>query len=142
MEIDREIKEDLMQCWSYAPQNERYAFERLLNHILDEPQSRLNHLTIGSFRRIINLNESDLNNEKLLKIALYLVNKPQLLEVGYELIEDDEAWPLEISDVTEARKTGWLAHPDDGHPVYNYQERVTLYFAQSQYLIKLKKGFR
>lgn len=138
MSDTQDIKAKYTECWNYAPRNEQQAFVSLIDHIFSEPPTRLNHLTFASFRRVINISRIELDDAALLKLIFHLVNQSQLLNIGYEIIEEDESLPVDLESIQEAKAQGWLNHPEDGHRIYNYEDRVSLYFSQSDNLLSLK----
>lgn len=133
------IRKSLLEYWSVGvSESEVTAYTRILDHILTEPCSNLEHLAFSSFVRIVN--DSDVSREVLLKLVFHLINVAHLLDLKYEYIDDDEAcFPLSNENIRSAKLLGYLLHPETGEEIYDYSENVFMYFVPAQKLRDIKE---
>lgn len=134
MSNKQQVYDELLYCWESSP-DEHLAYTRLLNHVFEQPKSNLKHIPFASFRRVVAAPMMD--DETLLNLVFHLVNRGRLLEVHYELIEDDNCYEITLEELGEAEQSGWLAHPETGEIVPSYKEQVFMYFKCSSYLSSL-----
>lgn len=122
------IINQIYEDWGNNPQSQICI--SLLNYLLGIPTDRQCHITFGSLKIVIDKNHTDV---ELLKAVQYLCgDRTKLLEINFELIEDEEnIFPLSKSEVKIAQKTGELIHPETGQIINNFEEKVFMYFEPS-----------
>lgn len=121
---------DYSKCWEPGSQ-ERAASERLLSHLLTQPLFNLNHISFTVLRRVMG---EELQDADIFTLALNIASRSSLLELKYELIDDEESVDVDILDVIDARKTGVLHHPNTGKVVDDYASKLFVYFKGTQKL--------
>ncbi|BDA76001.1 hypothetical protein CAL7716_101670 (plasmid) [Calothrix sp. PCC 7716] len=128
----KSLETQIYEDWGSNPESEICI--ALLNYLLRIPMDRSCHITFGSLKIAINNEHTDV---ELLKAVQYLCgDRTKLLEVNFELIENEEnIFSLSKSDVAAARKTGMLIHPETGEIIEDFEEKVFMYFEPS-YLVK------
>lgn len=88
-------------------------------------------MTYGGIRQIVGNSYSD---AEILSSVQYLCGeRVHLLDVGFELIEEDNYIPIESDEMRVAQKTGKLLHPETGQLLENYEDHVFLYFSSSEF---------
>lgn len=123
-QLINQIHED----WAKEPQSQICL--SIFDFLLRLPMDRPLHLTYGRLRSTIGQSYED--REILLAIQYLTGDRTQLLELHYELIdEDDTPYPLDDDLVRLAQETGELFHPETGDIVNNYKDKVFLYFTPS-----------
>jgi len=124
----KEIEKQIYEDWGSNPQSEICI--AILGYLLRVPTNNLQHITYGSFRKVIGTNYSD--NDLIQAIQYLCGDYINLLEAKFELIEnDDNIFALSDDEVSLAQKTGMLIHPDTGEVVNNFKEKVFMYFKPS-----------
>lgn len=131
MELSKElIMAQISEDWGLLPQSEICV--ALLNYLIHLPKNKDYHITFGSLKIVIGNKYTDID---LLKSVQYLCgDRIQLLDINFELLEDEEFFPLSKSDVSDAKKTGELVHPQTGEIVEDYEEKVFMYFTPSSFI--------
>lgn len=131
MELSKElIMAQIYEDWGLLPQSEICV--ALLNYLIHLPKNKDYHITFGSLKIVIGNKYTDID---LLKSVQYLCgDRIQLLDINFELLEDEEFFPLSKSDVSDAKKTGELVHPQTGEIVEDYEEKVFMYFTPSSFI--------
>ena len=131
--ILRQINED----WGETPQSKLCA--TILDYLLQFPANQLAHITYGRLRNIISTHYKD--SDLLLAIQYLIGDGTKLLEVGFELIEEDDSfpYPLANSEVKLAKETGELYHPETGEIVDDYESKVFMYFKPSYLFESISK---
>ena len=123
-QLIKQINED----WAEEPQSDICL--SILDLLLKLPTDKPSHLTYGRLRNTISQSYAD--RELLLAVQYLTGDRTQLLELHYELIdEDDIPYPLDDDSVRLAQETGELFHPETGDIVNNYKDKVVLYFMPS-----------
>lgn len=132
MELSKElIMTQIYEDWGDSPQSEICV--ALLNYLIHLSIDKQYHITFGSLKIVIG---NKYTNVDLLKAVQYLCgDRIKLLDINFELLEDEEFFPLSKSDVSDAKKTGELVHPQTGEIVEDFEEKVFMYFVPSS-LIK------
>jgi predicted metallopeptidase len=101
----------------------------ILDYLINSRSPNSLYLTYGSLRRIIKIACED---SELLTAVQYLCgDKIHLLEVKFELIENDKHIEITDHEIIHARTTGQLIHPESGESIDNFEERVCMYFQPS-----------
>lgn len=123
-QLIKQINED----WAEEPQSKICL--SIFDFLLKLPTDRPLHLTYGKLRNTIGQSYAD--RELLLAVQYLTGDRTQLLELHYELIdEDDTPYPLDDDSVRLAQETGELFHPETGSIINNYKDKVFLYFTPS-----------
>jgi hypothetical protein len=119
------IIEQIYEDWGESPQSEICI--AVLNYLLSVPVHTLQHITYGSLRIVVG---SQYSNQDMLKAIQYLCGDCiNLLEAKFELIENDnDIFELSNDEVSLAKETGKLFHPETGELVSNFKEKVFMYF--------------
>ena len=105
----------------------------ILDYLLRSP--KLSHITYGSLRKVVG---DKYKNEDLLATIPYMTgDSTNLLEVNFELIVDDEIFPLSVSEVKIADRTKTLYNPETGELVENFEDKVFMYFSPSSLVKKI-----
>lgn len=105
----------------------------ILDYLLRSP--KLSHITYGSLRKVVG---DKYKNEDLLATIPYMTgDSTNLLEVNFELIVDDEIFPLAVSEVKIADRTKTLYNPETGELVENFEDKVFMYFSPSSLVKKI-----
>jgi len=128
MSSKSQLVEQIHEDWAEEPQSKICL--SILDLLLKLPTDKPSHLTYGRLRNTISQSYAD--RELLLAVQYLTGDRTQLLELHYELIdEDDIPYPLDDDSVRLAQETGELFHPETGDIVNNYKDKVVLYFMPS-----------
>lgn len=113
--------------WGVSPQSE--ICTSVLTYVTSTSMP-LSHVTYGSIREVVGKHFSD---QDIFSSLEYLCgDSVHLLEIGFELIEDENYIPVDIQAIQNARKTGELIHPDTGESIAEYEKKIYVYFQASQ----------
>lgn len=137
MDSKERILSQIHEDWGEKPQSKVCAL--ILEYLLQFPANQLAHITYGRLRNIIG---TQYKNSDLLVAIQYLIGEgTKLLEVGFELIEEDDSfpYPLANSEVNLANETGELYHPETGEIVNDYENKVFMYFKPSSLVKAISK---
>lgn len=108
---------------------------KVLEYLLNTP--KLCHITYGSIKIVINSNYTD---AEILKAVQYLCgDSTNLLETGFEFIENEEHYQISKDQVKFAQDTGIFVHPQTGEMIDNYKEKVFMYFKPSSLIKEISK---
>lgn len=132
-QILRQIRED----WGEKPQSKVCAL--ILDYLLRVPVKQLAHITYGRLRNVIDPKYDD--TDFLLAVQYLIGDRTKLLEVKFELMEDDDSFPCPLpdSEVKLAQETGELYHPETGEIVNDYEDKVFMYFKPSSLIEVINK---
>ena len=122
-----QIVEHIHHGWLQQPQSQlciaRFDFLRCSNI------QNLSHITYGSLRKVVG---KSYDNRDLLTAVQYLCgDRTHLLEAKFELIDNDNYFEISDDEMTEARETGQLLHPETGKLIRNFEDKVFIYFQPS-----------
>ncbi|MBD2167325.1 hypothetical protein H6G04_23320 [Calothrix membranacea FACHB-236] len=134
MKISKElIIKQIYEDWGDSLQSEICV--KLLDYLTQLPIDKQYHITFGSLKMVIG---NKYTNIDLLKSVQYLCgDRTKLLDINFELLEDEVFFKLSNSDVIDAKKTGELVHPETGDIVDDFEEKVFMYFVPSSLIKKL-----
>ncbi|MGD1942150.1 MAG: hypothetical protein ACFB0G_12635 [Leptolyngbyaceae cyanobacterium] len=119
--------------WGEQPQSDICI--AVLNYLVQSTME-LSHITYGSIGKIVGQDFSD--REVISSIEYLCGDSVRLLEIGFELIENDDYIPISKSEMRIARETGKLLHPEQGVLLENYEENVFLYFYPSELIKEIR----
>lgn len=108
--------------------DDRQPFIRLAQYFFAH-QKEIKHLTYSSIAQVAGITRPD----KLLQVTQYLSGeRVKLLRMKFELIIDDDIFPLDDETMYHAETTGDLIHPETGRRVDDYDRLVYPYFILSE----------
>lgn len=137
MDTKERILIQIHEDWGEKPQSKICAL--ILDYLLQFPVNQLAHIT---YSRLHDITGSKYGDQDLLLAIQYLIGDgTKLLEVGFELIEEDDSfpYPLANSEVKLAKETGELYHPETGEMVDDYESKVFMYFKPSSLFESISK---
>lgn len=125
-QIQNKISEDWAQSSLHF-----FVCNQIVEYISNNKHSDVQHLTIGSFRKLIS---RDIELHDVLDCLRYLTgSRIKLLRVGFEYIDDnEECYLLSKEEVKQAQTKGELVHPLTGELVPSPEEHIFLYYSPSQ----------
>lgn len=107
---------------------------KLFNYLIQLPIDKQHHITFGSLKIVIG---NKYTNIDLLQCIQYLCgDRINLLDTNFELLEDEEFFPLSKSEVSDAQRTGELVHPQTGEIIGDFEKKVFMYFVPSSLIKK------
>ena len=108
----------------------------LLDH-LSRTSRTIDHITYATLRRVVD-QANQFADEELLLAIKYLCGEPvHLLEMGFELIEDEQYIEIPKSEIKAATESGSLLHPETGELMQDFKNQVHVYFKPSELSKKL-----
>jgi hypothetical protein len=120
----QDILQKIVDDWGHTPQAE--ICTEIFKFLLRIELSQATHITYGSLRQVANTRAND---QKMMGAIQYLCgDRIPLLEAKFELIDDDGEFDLTNSDVSDARSSGGLIHPETGELVTDIEEKIFMYF--------------
>lgn len=131
MTSQRELIEQIKNDWSNTIQSKICI--AILNYLFHDKRKNISHITYATLRKVT----GDLyNDDDFMRAIQYLCgDRVKLLDVKFELIEDEKFFDISNIELKEAEETGELVHPETGELIKDYQEKVFLYF-QPSFLVK------
>lgn len=124
----QEIIRRILKDWGDTPQSEICI--SILGY-LSGVDSSTNHITYGHLRKVAAT--TPLLDQDLQAAIKYLCGeRVHLLDMGFELIENEKYIEISKSEMKEARETGTLLHPDTGELIENFEKDVFVYFKPSR----------
>ena len=121
-QVTRIIYED----WGGDPQSK--VCEKIVDYLVQNKTA--SHLTYGILRRILG---DGFTEFEILDSVQYLCGaRVNLLQPGFEFIDDSGIYPINTSELREAEKHGNLVHPFSGELVTDYKNNVCIYFEPSE----------
>ncbi len=121
------IMQQINDDWGSKPQS--LICIKILDYLLRIRSNNSFHITYGSLQRAI---EVAYEERELLKAIQYLCGeRTHLLEARFELIDNDDYFDISNSELTNARQTGQLIHPENGEIVSDFEDKVVMYFQPS-----------
>jgi len=127
----KELIEQIRSDWSTKIQSKICI--AILDYLFHDKRKNISHITYTTLRKVT----GDIyTNEDLMIAIQYLCgDRVKLLDVKFELIEDEQFFDISNIELKEAQETGELVHPETGELIKDYQEKVCLYF-QPSFLVK------
>jgi len=126
--IDR-IQEDLVSNESMLS-----ACLDIFAYLESQPKDNLRFITFAALSRAAKLE----GPTRILPVAQYLAgSRLHLLDTCYLLVDEDDEFDINADEVSEAKKTGVLYHPDDGEPVEDFENKLVVYFSLSKEAFEL-----
>lgn len=131
----QKIVDQIKNDWSTKIQSEICI--AILNYLFHDKSKNISHITYASLRKIT----GDIyDNEDLMTAIQYLSgDRVKLLDVKFELIENEQFFDISNIELKEARKTGELVHPETAELIKDYQEKVYVYFQPSSLVKNLQR---
>ncbi len=123
----QEIVKQIYEDWSLKPQSKICI--AILDYLIRNNTKPLSHITYGSLRKMVG--EDHDNHDMLLAIQYLCGDRTHLLEAKFELIDNDNYFDISNFDLSEARETGQLLHPETGELIRNFEDKVFMYFQPS-----------
>jgi hypothetical protein len=75
----------------------------------------------------------EISTSNVIRIADYFTSaRMHLLSKQYVLILDDDEFLMTLDEISEARKTGVMYHPEIGEEIPNYDESLFLFFSPTE----------
>lgn len=104
---------------------------KVLVYVVNYPAGKLSYITYGSLRKVIG---TDYRDEQLLLSIQYLCgDRASILNMKFELIDGSDTYIIPNEDVSSARTTGILIHPDKGERIDKYEEKLVIFFEPSSF---------
>jgi hypothetical protein len=98
----------------------------ILEYLSSTSSQNISHLTYLRLSQIANSGQVD---AALLKSIQYLCgDRVPLLEIKFELIEYDNHYQINSSEIRNAETTNYLIHPKTGEVIESYKDKVSIYF--------------
>jgi hypothetical protein len=130
----QDILHTIVEDWGDQPQ--AHICAKIFNFLLSIDPSQITHITYGSLRQVV---DSPTIDHKMMGAIQYLCgDRTPLLEAKFELIDDYGEFDLTNSDVSEARLSGKLVHPETGEIVTNIEDKIFMYFRPSVLVSRLR----
>jgi hypothetical protein len=123
----QQIEEQIHQDWLQKPQSQICI--GILDYLVRSNSQHLSHITYGSLRKVVG-NGFD-NQDMLLAIQYLCGDRTPLLEAKFELIDNGDYFDISNSELSEARETGQLLHPETGELIGDFEDKVFMYFQPS-----------
>jgi hypothetical protein len=128
----RQVIEKIYDAWGHTSQAEICV--SIFNFLISDKSGENLHLTFGLLKQVVNnyIEKNYFEDREIIQAINYCSGSDiSLLNVNFELIEGENVYQLDKSEVSEANKTGELIHPETGEKVDDFQDKVFIYFTPS-----------
>mgnify|MGYP001791485957 CR=1 FL=1 len=123
----QQIEEQIHQDWLQQPQSQICI--AILDYLVRSNSQHLSHITYGSLRKVVG---KAYDNQEILAAIQYLCgDRTHLLEPKFELIDNDDYFDISDDEMSKARETGQLLHPETGKLIGDFEDKVFIYFQPS-----------
>jgi hypothetical protein len=123
----QKIIDQIYEDWGTKPQSKICI--AILEYLLRINNNSSFHITYGSLKKAVGI---VLDDKDLLMAVQYLCgDRIHLLEAKFELIDNENSIGISNSELTIAKATGKLFHPENGELVSDFEDKVVMYFQPS-----------
>ena len=123
----QQIEEQIHQDWLQQPQSQICI--AILDYLVRSNSQHLSHITYGSLRKVVG---KAYDNQDILAAIQYLCgDRTHLLEAKFELIDNGNYFDISDDEMSKARETGQLLHPETGKLIGDFEDKVFIYFQPS-----------
>jgi hypothetical protein len=126
------LRKELLNSWNDVPAAQ--ICMKILDFVEATPRDELHFLTFKTLCRATGREKVDL--ELLAAINILAGSRLGLLDAHALFVDDDEdEHELSPADISEARATGELIHPETGESVPDYESHLIPFFSPSERLM-------
>jgi len=131
METKSTLLQNIREDWSDSSQIR--ICEEILECLVSYENPEKLHLTYGILQNILSENYDRI---QILKAIQYLSgDRVPLLRIRFEVLDNNgDCYSLTNEDVSKARKTGILLHPEKEDFIEDFEKKVFMYFVASDWV--------
>lgn len=127
-----DLRKELLDRWSDVPA--AGICMKILDFVESTPTNELSFLTFTTLCRAAGKDKVDM--DLLAAINILAGSRLALLDPHALFVDEDEnEHELSREQISEARATGTLIHPETGEPVKDYEQHLIPFFSPSERLI-------
>lgn len=127
-----DLRKEILDRWPDVPAAD--ICMKILDYVVSKPRDELHFLTLTTLCRATGRGEVDV--ELLAAINILAGSRLGLLESHALFVDDDESeHELTPEEISQARATGELIHPQTGEAVADYERHLIPFFSPSERLM-------
>lgn len=133
-----QLRLDLIASWGGKPAGELCL--KLFERLAATPIGDLEMLTYPTLARI--LERPKVDHEVVIAVGILVTSSLHALEARALLIDDDQEYELDASQVAHAERTGELLHPESGELVEDFDSKLMPFFVPTTRFLKALRAER